>query len=258
VIIPLALGCVLVAAFVLRGLRIAHPLLDLRLYAIRAFSSATAVMFCLGAAQFATMILLPLYFQNARGADPIETGLLLIPQGLGGAAGMYSSASVTSRFGAGLASMYGTGILLAATVPFLFIGATTPYSILIAFMVVRGFGSALATMPAFTAAFTAVDHDQVDDASPQLNVIQRVGGSLGTAIIAVVLQTKLNEANAASGGQASLGAIATAFNQTYAWVIAMIVVALVPCVVLWRVERRLGRTGARPLSAEESFIEVPV
>ena len=46
-------------------------------------------------------------------------------------------------------------------------------------------------MPAMTAAFSPLNHDQVNDASPQLNVIQRVGGSLGTAVIAVVLQNKL-------------------------------------------------------------------
>ena len=63
--------------------RIDHPLLDLRLYPIRAYSAATVVMFCLGAALFGAMILLPLYFQVARGQDAIHTGLLLIPQGIG-------------------------------------------------------------------------------------------------------------------------------------------------------------------------------
>ena len=37
-----------------------------------------------------------------------------------------------------------------------------------------------------TAAFAALSHDQIHDASPQLNVIQRIGGSLGTAIVALV------------------------------------------------------------------------
>jgi EmrB/QacA subfamily drug resistance transporter len=256
VVVPLVLGCTLVAAFVLRSRRISHPLLDLRLYQIRAFSSATAVMFCLGAALFATMLLLPLYFQDAQGDSALRTGLLLMPQGLGGAVGMNRSAAATHRFGAGLTSLMGSAVLIAATIPFLFVGSRTPYSWLVGAMIVRGFGSAFATMPAMTAAFASLDHDQVSDASPQLNVIQRVGGSLGTAVIAVILQTNLMHASAKGGGHATSAAIARAFDQTYLWVIVMTLLACVPGSVLWRVERRQRREGATTGPIEEHLMEV--
>ena len=70
VVVPVLLGVVLVIAFVLRARRIEYPLLDMRLYRLRAYSSASVVMFCLGGAMFASMILLPLYFQVARGKTP--------------------------------------------------------------------------------------------------------------------------------------------------------------------------------------------
>jgi EmrB/QacA subfamily drug resistance transporter len=256
VMVPLVLGCFLVVGFVLRSRRISYPLLDLRLYAIRAYSASTAVLFCLGAALFAAMLLLPLYFQDVRGADALRTGLLLIPQGLGGAVGMNRSAVATERLGAGVSSLLGMGILAGSTVPFLFVGSHTPYLPLMVAMIARGFGSGLAAMPAMTAAFSALDHDQVDDASPQLNVVQRVGGSLGTAVIAVVLQTNLTHAAAAGGGSATMDGIATAFNQTYVWVIGMTLVALIPGVILWRVERRLRQEGRENSYAEESYMEV--
>ena len=47
--------------------------------------------FCLGAALFGAMILMPLYFQTVRGEDAFTTGLLLIPQGIGGGARRCSS-----------------------------------------------------------------------------------------------------------------------------------------------------------------------
>ena len=83
------------------------------------------------------------------------------------------------------------------------------------------------------------------DASPQLNVIQRVGNPLGTAVIAVVLQTKL-AALSAHGRVATPAAIAQAFDETYRWVVLMLVVALIPATVLWRVERRLRWRDKRP------------
>ena len=54
------------SAFVLHALRVPNPLLDVRLYRRPTFSSASFAMFCLGAALFGGMILLPLYWQDVR------------------------------------------------------------------------------------------------------------------------------------------------------------------------------------------------
>jgi EmrB/QacA subfamily drug resistance transporter len=256
VLAPLLGGLALLVLFVWRARRMTQPLLDLRLYEIPAFSAATSVMFCLGAALFATMMLLPLFFQDARGDDALRTGLLLMPQGIGGAIGMNRSAHATERFGAGLTSLIGTAVLLVATVPFLTVGPGTSYYLLLGAMVVRGFGSAFATMPAMTAAFAALRHDQVGDASPQMNVIQRVGGSLGTATIAVVLQTQLAHVVAQGHGHASPSAISGAFNQTYLWVLGMTALAGIPGVILWRVERRLRQEGVTGVAVDEAAVEV--
>jgi EmrB/QacA subfamily drug resistance transporter len=259
VLAPMVTGALLVVAFVVRSRAISRPLLDLRLYAIRAYSAASVVMFCMGAALFGAMILLPLYFQVARGQDAITTGLLLIPQGVGASIGMNRSAMATRRFGAGLTSLCGVLIMVCATVPFLFVGATTPYGLIAAAMVVRGVGVGLAFMPAMTAAFSPLNHDQVNDASPQLNVIQRVGGSLGTAIIAVVLQTNLSRlpgANTRHGP--TVTAVAASFAQTYRWVILMSILALIPAAVLWRVERQLRANGQEAQVSDEALVEAIV
>jgi len=79
VVLPALGGLVLLALFVLRSQHVERPLLDLRLFANPAFRAASVVTFCLGAALFGAMILLPLYFQTVRGEDAIQTGLLLIP-----------------------------------------------------------------------------------------------------------------------------------------------------------------------------------
>lgn len=158
---------------------------------------------------------------------------------------MKRSAVATHRLGAGLTSLCGGIILVVATIPFLFISDTTPYVLIASAMVIRGIGIGFAMMPAMSVVFGSVRHDQIHDASPQLNVIQRVGGSLGTAVIAVVLQANLTHLAA----PASANGIANAFAQTYWWVVGMSVLALIPSVVLWRVERR-----AR-LEADESEMD---
>ncbi len=58
-------------------------------------------------------------------------------------------------------------------------------------------------MPAMAAAYATLEHQQVPRATPMLNVVQRVGGSIGTAVLAVVLQRQL--VGAVPGGGGALG-----------------------------------------------------
>ena len=177
------------------------------------------------------MILMPLYFQTVRGEDAISTGLLLIPQGLGGGIGMFLSGRLTQRIGAGRTSLLGGMILAVATIPFVLVTATTPFAVIGVAMAVRGVGVGLAIMPAMTAAFSVLNREQINDATPQLTVLQRVGGSLGTAIIAVVLEGQTKHAHTAA-------AAAAGFGNTYWWVMGATLIGLLPTLVLARIERR--------------------
>jgi EmrB/QacA subfamily drug resistance transporter len=246
---PVILGLVLLTVFVLRSQRITRPLLDLSLFRNSAYSAASVVSFFLGAALFGAMILMPLYFQEIRHQDAIDTGLLLIPQGLGGAVGMWLSGRATTRIGAGRTAVIGALIMIVATIPYVAVTANTPYLLISVAMLIRGVGVGLAIMPAFTAAFSVLEPDQVNDASPQLTVLQRVGGSLGTALIAVVLQKQTEHATTVS-------AAAAGFANTYWVVMAMTVVALVPTVFLMRIERRTRRQDAE-LAALTATAEAP-
>ena len=187
VIIPLILGAVLVATFVWHALRIRNPLLNLRLYKRPTFSTASIAMFVLGAALFGGMILLPLYWQNVRHYDVLVTGLLTAPQGLGAAIMMPIAGRLTDRIGGGPLTLLGVVLTTVATIPFGLIGPTTSIAWLSVAMLVRGFGIGFAFMPAMSAAFASLERSELPDATPQLNVLQRVGGSVGTAVLAVVL-----------------------------------------------------------------------
>src|SRR5258705_13887372 len=127
---------------------------------------------------------------------------------------MELSGRVTERLGGGLTSLFGATIMIAATIPFVLIGAETSYWLISAAMIVRGFGIGMSMMPSMTAAYAVLRPDQINTATPQLNVLQRVGGSVGTAILSVVLTGHLSAAGRAAGGQPSLDAAAGAFGST--------------------------------------------
>jgi EmrB/QacA subfamily drug resistance transporter len=236
-------GLALVAAFVLYALRTDEPLLDLHLYRRSTFSSASFAMFCLGAALFGGMILLPLYWQDIRHESVVVTGLLTAPQGLGAALAMPIAGKLTDRWGGGPLALFGVAVTTIGTIPFGLIGADTSIVALSLSMVIRGIGIGFGFMPAMAAAFAALERSELSHATPQLNVLQRIGGSIGTAVLAVVLQRALVGVHTLAGAAAGYG---TAFW----WSAGMTAVAIVPAIVLLRAER--AARAARGAEAEAS------
>jgi len=230
VLIPIIASIVLIGAFVLHALHVPNPLLNLRLYRRPTFSSASFAMFCLGAALFGGMILLPLYWQGIRHESVLDTGLLTAPQGLGMALVMPLAGRLTDRWGGGPFALFGVIVTTLATVPFGLIGTHTSIVGLSVAMLIRGMGIGFAFMPAMAAAFASLERSELSDATPQMNVLQRVGGSIGTAVLAVVLQRSLVGTHTLAGAAAGYG---TAF-----WASAgLTALAIIPCIILVRTER---------------------
>src|SRR3954447_11063471 len=110
VIGPILGGLALVGLFIAHAWRVPRPLLDVHLYARRTFASASITTFCLAAALFGAMILMPLYYQQVRHESVLATGLLVGPQGLGAALAMPISGRLTDRIGGGpVAALCGPG-----------------------------------------------------------------------------------------------------------------------------------------------------
>ena len=99
-------------------------------------------------------------------------------------------------------------------------------------------GVGFAFMPAMTAAYAALKRSELSDAAPQLNIVQRIGGSIGTAVLAVVLERALLGAN-------SLQQAAEAYGTAFWWSVGITAAAIVPCIVLTLAERA-ARHAADP------------
>jgi EmrB/QacA subfamily drug resistance transporter len=239
VYVPGLAGIALIAAFVAHALRVPRPLLDIRLYRRPTFAAASFAMFCLGAALFGGLILLPLYWQGIRHESVLDTGLLTAPQGLGMALVMPLAGKLADRFGGGPIALFGVIVTTATTIPFGMIGAHTSIVWLSFAMALRGVGIGFAFLPAMSAAFASLQRSEVADATPQLNVLQRVGGSIGTAAVAVVLQRELAGAHTLAGAAAGYG---TAFW----WSAGITALAIAPCVVLMRAERAARGSSEGP------------
>jgi EmrB/QacA subfamily drug resistance transporter len=256
---PIIAGALLVALFVRHALRAARPLVDIRLFGSRHFSAAAATTFLLGAALFGAMLVLPLYYQVARGEAALTAGLLMAPQGIGAALAMPFSGRLVDRVGGGHVAIVGCTIMTLATVPLAFVGAHTSFALLAAVLVVRGVGLGTAMMPSMAAAYAPLDRAQVPRATGVLTTLQRIGGSIGTTLLAVILEQQAGAATgSAAAGSSGLQPVtpavraqladplAAAFGHTFAWAAAITAAAMIPAALLAWTEWS-GRTsrGAR-------------
>jgi EmrB/QacA subfamily drug resistance transporter len=236
VLAPVLAGIAFGVAFIVHARRAERPLLDVRLYANRVFAGASLTTFGAATALFGAMILVPLYYQQVRGESVIATGLLTGPQGLGALVAMPLAGRLTERLGGGRVAIAGISVLALSTVPLTFVGAHTSIVLISLVLVVRGLSIGFAFMPAMTAAFAALRPEQLSDATPQMNVLQRLGGAIGTAVLAVVLQR--------SAGLGPEG-LARGFDAAYWWAFGIALLSLIPCVMLLRAER--------PVQVEREF-----
>jgi len=220
VLIPGIGGIALVVGDVFYALRKGEDaLIDLALLKHRPLAMSTLLMFLAGIAMYAAMFMLPLFYQQLRGSDVLATGLLLIPQGVGALASRSIAGRLTDQIGPRWVVVAGFAIMTAATVPFALADQTTNGFVLGIILFVRGLGVGGVFMPLMATAYVGLAHDEIPHASIVTRVAQQIGGSFSIAVVAVVLQSQVAGVTSAAGA-------ATAFNHTFWWVVAFMVVGL--------------------------------
>jgi EmrB/QacA subfamily drug resistance transporter len=271
---PILAGLALVGLFAWHSLRVTRPLIDLRLFRSAGFRAAATVTFFLGTALFSMLLVLPLYYQVDRGESALHAGLLLAPQGLGAALMLPIAGRLTDRLGGGPVVLAGCSVIALATLPLVLVSGHTSYALIGGVLFVRGMGLGASIQPATAAAYALLHASQVPGATAVLNTLRQIGGSIGTALLAVVLEHEslavLPQSSSTGGllaplpagarGQVS-GPLATAFDDTFMWAFGMALVAILPAIALVRAERALRRpevVGSGPVPTPTRRILFPI
>jgi EmrB/QacA subfamily drug resistance transporter len=239
-------GLTLVALFVWHALRQAgSALIDLSLFRRRGFAAAAALNLLLGIALFGSLLLLPLYYQLVRRESPLQVGLLLAPQGIGAATAMPLAGWLTDKVGARIVVTAGMLIALGGTLAYTQLGADTSYTYLAVALFILGMGIGSTIMPSMAAAFQTLTQQETPRAASAINVIQRIAGAIGTALLAITLQRTITSSlpNVHGGIQAlaafpparqaqTAASLAAAFANTFWVAVALTAAALIPAFLL--------------------------
>jgi EmrB/QacA subfamily drug resistance transporter len=187
-------GATLLLAFVVRSLltdrrELETPgTLDISLFTIPSYAAAQLTVLLTGASLFGGLVILPLYWEVLRGQSVQTTGLLLLAYGAGAAFALRLGGILTDRLGGGVSAVMGLVITIAATLPFAFLPADSNVVTVELLQAARGIGVGLAGLPAMSSAFSAAG-TRVADATTTANIVQRTGGSLGSALLVIALES---------------------------------------------------------------------
>jgi MFS family permease len=202
------------------------------------------------------MFLLPLYYQVDRGDAAWKAGLMMAPQGIGAAIVMRYAGSLSDRKGPRYVAAFGMALLALGTFFYTGVSATSSYYFLGLALFVRGIGLGFGMMPVFAASYRNLTHQNVPKATSATNIIRQIGGSLGVAVFAVVLQTQIAQRFPMTGAQLQAGLItptandlqkiATAFGHSFWWSFGTCALGIVPALFLPRtgIAKREGESVA--------------
>ncbi len=193
--IPAVVGVGLIAAFVVHALnRAQHPLIDLRLFENRVVTLANSAMFLFAIGFFGVALLYPSYFQQLLHQTPLQSGLHLIPQGLGAMATMPLAGTLMDKRGPRNVLLVGIALVTVGLSVFAF-GAWKQAGylpILLVGLVITGMGLGCTMTPLSGAAVQTLAPHQIARGSTLLSVNSHVAGSVGTALMSVILTNQFN------------------------------------------------------------------
>jgi MFS family permease len=274
VIIGMAVAVVLlVVSFVMVERRAEEPALPLRLFRIRTFCIASAVLFCTGVIMFAAITYLPTFLQVGSGASASGSGLLLTPLFLGVFASSILAGQLITRTGRWrVFPMVGTA--LSAVGMYLLSTLDSSSSRLASgvYMTIVGVGVGLTMQVLILATQNESPAEDLGVATSTANFFRAVGSAVGVALFGTLFATRVRDLLGARANldltpaavqklppavrTATAHAFADAITHVFLYAVPLMVVAFV---LTWFVRETPLRTTSgqvrRALSLEVEFAE---
>ncbi|MEU1885432.1 MFS transporter [Micromonospora rifamycinica] len=220
-VVSFLVAAVMLPAFVMIEMRAEAPLLPLRLFRLRGVVAGSLGELFTAGIMIPCFMLLPIYMQSVLGYTPMETGLAYLPTTLAMmiVAGPLSKA--IPKIGARVPYVIGAVLLAGMLVLLLRTPVDASYwSVLFPITTLLGVGLVLCLIPTPTVGTSEATEEDAGTTSAVLNVSTQVGGALGLAVAATVLQNRITEyaADGRVGPEALNDALQAGIATLFVWV----------------------------------------
>ena len=187
-------GVVLLALFSVYELRQKDPVVDLRLFKDYNFSISSVITCVISGTVFGALLLLPVFLQQVRlpHMTALDTGLALVPQGLGAIVGAGLGGPLFNRLGPRILTAAGGVLVIIAMWQFGNLTPTTDGWAIAPWNLILGVGLGLTFIPSQTLAFLTLSGPALAKASSLFNVTRQLASSIATAIIITLLGQQIS------------------------------------------------------------------
>ncbi len=179
----LAAGITLLAAYAKRALRVAEPLLELRLFRIRAFTVSVVLTVMLMIGLYAGTYFMPLYLQEIQGLTAMEIGLLFLPGALCLIVSTLLSGVWLERIGTSRLIVIGVGWMALSTIALALLKPDTPLLYILIGMCLRNVGIGLTFTPIMNIGMQAVPASLRGHASALIHWLRQVVCAIGLGLL---------------------------------------------------------------------------
>jgi EmrB/QacA subfamily drug resistance transporter len=237
-IVLLIIAAVLLTAFIVIQRRIRNPLMPLHVLLDRNRGAAFLSIFLVSVGMFAVFLFLTYYLQITKGYSAVRTGVAYLPMvGVLVVSAAVVSTALATRIGPRVTVPI--GLLLGALGLALLtqISPNSGYALhILVPTLILGLGMGITFASAPSNSTLGVDPEHAGVASALFNVMQQVGGSVGTALLntlAASAAASFVRSHATTPGVAGLAAIHS-YTVAFWWAAGITAGAAVLCAIVFR------------------------
>jgi DHA2 family multidrug resistance protein len=177
-------------AFVYRELKSPIPVVDLRVLRYRSLWAGSILSVIVGMALYGALFAVPIFAQSLMGYTSQETGMLLLPSALASAATMILAGQVIRKVDSRLGLVTGALILVFAVHQLSTLTASTGADDFFWPLIIRSVGTVCMFLPLNMATLGPIPKKDISAASGFFNLTRQLGGSIGVALLTLLLTTR--------------------------------------------------------------------
>jgi MFS transporter, DHA2 family, multidrug resistance protein len=185
---------VALVAFMVRELMIDHPVVQLRVFKDRTYSTGVFLMSMLGVGLYGTTVLIPLILQTLLGYPALRAGIAMAPRGLGSFIAMPIVGLIMMKFDP--RKMLALGLFVCALTLFQFSGLNRSAGYWDFFwpQLEMGLSLGLVFVPLTTITMSNIPKETMGNATSLFNLVRNLGGSIGISAVSS-MEVRLQQTN---------------------------------------------------------------
>lgn len=185
------ISAIALVGFVIRELMTSDPVVHLRAFSVRTYSTGVFLMTMLGFVLYGSLVLLPILLQTLMGYPALQAGIAMAPRGVGSFIAMPIVGVILARFGARRLLVVG---LAGGALTLFWLGAlnlNAGYWDVFWPQFVQGISLAMLFVPLTTVTMDPIPKEEMGNATSMFNLMRNIGGSMGIAASTTMLARRV-------------------------------------------------------------------